>query len=561
MKSMGNTSKKQAILTKLRNEKGALDLGSIMVGVVVLGILSAIVSATIFAVIPWSQDGAAKDQLNALVKAQETNAALKGGVYTADLGEVFNAAEAKITLYSDESTCYGAFIKSSSGKVFYTSSTQSAPGVINKPALEWPATKPTDYPADCVWPTAGALITGKPYVNLATNPSSETAAGYTVNARVNLHTNPSPYTAGAGAYYVGSSTGGDPVGSVMTGETPVGNTYYRTTTRGPAATWYRVNTNPAITAGTASTTFIPGAYYTFSVYGRVSLPKTVTAVVIWRRADGTTIEQKDSSGKGAIVAAANTWVRPYVTAAAPADVASAVVSFNVNGGSTAGTTADATGFLIEREFTTATDAASAVPGTYFDGVTANDSEFDYVWAGATKTAGQGYSVARGKVVAGAGISGTQGYAPYQTPNGGGSGQYATRFKLITGPTSRVGMNFTDAPGIQAGKGYTVIVKVKANRAITARVRLASGKESPLMPVPANTWTELKYYFPTGAAYDGATGLVLDTTSGFKGGDTIDVDGHAVVEGDFVGNYFDGDDGNAKWNGAPHASTSTGYFDE
>jgi len=563
MKSMGNTSKNHMILTKLRNEKGALDLGSIMVGVVVLGILSAIVSATIFAVIPWAQDGAAKAQLNALVKAQETNAALKNGVYTADLGDVFNTAEAKITLYSDESNCYGAFIKSDSGKVFYTSSTQTAPGVIVKPKLEWPATKPSDYPADCVWPTSGGPITGKPYVNLATNPSSEAVTGSTVNARVNLHTHPTPYSSSLSAYSTTASGSIPTSGSQVTGETPVGNIFYRNTVNGAAPSWYRVNTAPTIPVGTTgSTNYIPGAYYTFSMYGRVSLPKTVTAVVIWKKADGST-EQKDSSGRGAIVAGANTWVRPYVTALAPADVVSATVSFNVNGGSTTGTTVDATGFLVEREFTSGTtaDIAAVSPGTYFDGITANDSEFDYVWNGGNKTAATGYSVARGKVVVGASIAGAQGYAPWATPNGGGNGQSAVRFKTIVGPPTRIGISFTDAKGIKAGTGYTVIIKVRSDKPISPRVRLAANIEGPYVPIPANTWTELKYYFPNGANYDGFTGLILDTNTGHKPGAVIDIDGHAVIEGEFTGTYFDGDSSNAKWNGAPNASTSTGYFDE
>lgn len=54
----------------LRNEKALIDLGSIMVGVIVLGIMSAIVGATIFAIIPWVQDNNAKQALSALTVAQ-----------------------------------------------------------------------------------------------------------------------------------------------------------------------------------------------------------------------------------------------------------------------------------------------------------------------------------------------------------------------------------------------------------------------------------------------------------------------------------------------------------
>lgn len=65
---------KKALLSKnsvFRNEHGALDLASIMVGVVVLGLIGGVVSATVFAVIPWSQDNAAKQQLDSIVSAQQ----------------------------------------------------------------------------------------------------------------------------------------------------------------------------------------------------------------------------------------------------------------------------------------------------------------------------------------------------------------------------------------------------------------------------------------------------------------------------------------------------------
>lgn len=61
-----------------KNEKGAFDLPSIMIGVAVVAILTVGVLAAIFGVIPWAQDNAAKQDASAVVTAQ--------GVYHAQFG-------------------------------------------------------------------------------------------------------------------------------------------------------------------------------------------------------------------------------------------------------------------------------------------------------------------------------------------------------------------------------------------------------------------------------------------------------------------------------------------
>lgn len=53
-----------------KNEKGAFDLPSIMIGVAVVAILTVGVLAAIFGVIPWAQDNAAKQDASAIVTAQ-----------------------------------------------------------------------------------------------------------------------------------------------------------------------------------------------------------------------------------------------------------------------------------------------------------------------------------------------------------------------------------------------------------------------------------------------------------------------------------------------------------
>lgn len=60
------------------NQKGAIDLASIMTGVIVTGLIGGVISATVFAVIPWSQDHAAKSQLQQIVAAQSAYRGMSG---------------------------------------------------------------------------------------------------------------------------------------------------------------------------------------------------------------------------------------------------------------------------------------------------------------------------------------------------------------------------------------------------------------------------------------------------------------------------------------------------
>lgn len=60
----------------VRNPRAAIDLASIMVGVLVIGIIGGVISATLFAVIPWAQDEAAKQRLQAVSMAESAHRAL-----------------------------------------------------------------------------------------------------------------------------------------------------------------------------------------------------------------------------------------------------------------------------------------------------------------------------------------------------------------------------------------------------------------------------------------------------------------------------------------------------
>jgi alpha-tubulin suppressor-like RCC1 family protein len=54
----------------LKSSRAAIDLVSIMVGIIVIGLIGGVIAATVFAVIPWSQDKAAKQQLDSIASAE-----------------------------------------------------------------------------------------------------------------------------------------------------------------------------------------------------------------------------------------------------------------------------------------------------------------------------------------------------------------------------------------------------------------------------------------------------------------------------------------------------------
>jgi type II secretory pathway pseudopilin PulG len=59
------------------NEEGAIDLASIMVGIIVIGLVGGVIAATVFAVVPWAQDNAARQQLDNVGSAQNAYLGLR----------------------------------------------------------------------------------------------------------------------------------------------------------------------------------------------------------------------------------------------------------------------------------------------------------------------------------------------------------------------------------------------------------------------------------------------------------------------------------------------------
>lgn len=112
-------------LAQFRNESGAFDLPSILVGVVVVGILTAGVLAAIFGVIPFAQDKGAQQDLDSIRTAEGVAKAQKGGYKTSPelISEGLIPGQGKAAADIDAGgTCYAAVAKSGSGNFFFSTS-------------------------------------------------------------------------------------------------------------------------------------------------------------------------------------------------------------------------------------------------------------------------------------------------------------------------------------------------------------------------------------------------------------------------------------------------------
>lgn len=114
----------------LRSQSGAFDLTSVLVGSTVVAILVGGVATNGFGVIPWAQDNAARQELDAIRTAQgaakvregrfSNNAALGTSGYLQGAGQVATASD-------DDGSCYAGVSKSATDKLYITTDTATTP--------------------------------------------------------------------------------------------------------------------------------------------------------------------------------------------------------------------------------------------------------------------------------------------------------------------------------------------------------------------------------------------------------------------------------------------------
>jgi hypothetical protein len=136
----------------LKSTRAAIDLASVMVGIIIIGIVGGVIAATIFAVIPWSQDNGAKQQLDSVVTGESAVKGIKS-TYSPNLKGYLNTdklAVSKVRIQSDGDT-YAAYSKSQSGNYYYITSSNTKPQLVGK---VWPANKPSTFPDSISWPVS-----------------------------------------------------------------------------------------------------------------------------------------------------------------------------------------------------------------------------------------------------------------------------------------------------------------------------------------------------------------------------------------------------------------------
>lgn len=175
-----------------KNEEGAIDLASIMVGIIVIGLIGGVIAATVFTVIPWSQDNAAKQQLDSVVSAEsayfglsaDNPPALPAGAKANTFGKSSELAAANllqsgprycVTTPTDSKT-YDAYSQSSSGKIYTVTDKNSKPVVFT-------GTLPTDcqFISDGVAsaaPTPAAYVDPTPTTTILTYKCDTAKSGY-----------------------------------------------------------------------------------------------------------------------------------------------------------------------------------------------------------------------------------------------------------------------------------------------------------------------------------------------------------------------------------------------
>ena len=194
-----------------KSSRAAIDLASIMVGIIIIGLIGGVIAATIFAVIPWTQDKAAKQQLESIHTAENayyglstaTDSDLKDAIPSSftssdglDANNLLTSSPNYCVIASDGLQNYIGYSRSGSGKVFFSTNDNKQPRVYD-----------ADLPDDCSYvqsgqPAAPAVVNlafpegnvGVPYsyaVSASGFPRptfsiSELPAGLTLNAKTGL---------------------------------------------------------------------------------------------------------------------------------------------------------------------------------------------------------------------------------------------------------------------------------------------------------------------------------------------------------------------------------------
>ena len=161
----------------LRSARGAIDLASVMVGVLVIGVVGAVIAATLFMVIPWAQDEAAKASLGSVRTSESVmyaSTSAEGAPRYGDLGELQSRgllpqrSDTSLSVLADDAgSCFVGVAQSASGRSFYVTDTALTPAeltdalaigcdvdlsslLLAQPSLDWEVRSSLPFPVHTV---------------------------------------------------------------------------------------------------------------------------------------------------------------------------------------------------------------------------------------------------------------------------------------------------------------------------------------------------------------------------------------------------------------------------
>jgi surface protein len=191
IKNKQSRYKQSGIKEIFKDENGAIDLASIMVGVLVIGLIGGVIASTVFAVIPWAQDNAAKQQLDSIVQAENayyglsaaTPSPLPAGYMVNSFANSTDLEKANL-LKTNARYCavttnggkgYEGYSQSGSGKIWSLSDTNPSPTAFTG-----------TLPTDCVFITVGFESTPTPAVPYVDPTPTKTILTYQCDATTAL---------------------------------------------------------------------------------------------------------------------------------------------------------------------------------------------------------------------------------------------------------------------------------------------------------------------------------------------------------------------------------------
>lgn len=168
-----------------RNEEGAIDLASIMVGVLVIGLVGGVIAATIFAVIPWAQDSAAKHQLESIHTAENAYfgfsstslASLPAGAKPNSFATSSQLSAASLLMEtparycaaSSDGSSYDAYSLSDTGRVWASNDKKVAPHVVSYTEINANLCPDLKIAAQAVDPSSTGNTNGSTIINPSTS--------------------------------------------------------------------------------------------------------------------------------------------------------------------------------------------------------------------------------------------------------------------------------------------------------------------------------------------------------------------------------------------------------